>query len=1134
MFFFPPFSYECSKKDHFFEYLHSLKEFRDYATSERKDSVFLNHQKIIGRFVGPYTHGPAYENILILHDVGTGKSGIVCCIFEEYYEFYKNDFNFIYLSNNDVTKNNFKEEFKKLSPTFQKLTIEIEQRTKSRSLRSHQIFITKYSNTDLLRLENKIQSFDKQTIIVIDEVHNLVNRESIEEQEQSQTKIRRVREFLQKFSNKKLVFMTGTPIRHQVDEIIPIFSLLLNQSISMNIFDQNNWLESFQNILQKVSISYFRKKNSEHLKIVYKKAEPNLQNLNEQMFHDVFFQNMTKYQSDVYLKHLFDVDHKRKISTMDERLLHRHAVMVDESLFLEKIKRGKSQQEKLNLLKNHSIIFYNVMQQILQNPSQKVFVYCKYIEYAGIEIFVKILESFGKTHGTDFIRLSCESRCSVCNLQVANCLCDEKQIGLKTKELVESFNDSQTVKIIIGSDNQSEGISFLDIQQIHVISPWWNFGRTKQAIGRGIRFNSHRNLILRKKKDCLFNILSNEYQQQHDKTTSFRMFLEEKYKENFDSSVLVQLEKDDTLLEKLLTSENYANQIQEPVIEIRIFLHCALPNKTQYDLMKSKIGPEKPHSMFDIVQYKQYQKSSEQENKIKNLMYQIYLNSFDFLLNLYNNEIFNGDTYFKNLTGCKPSISPKFSTIIDENYNDLYLEEKNSMWVGKIFHFLETYFAKSRCSKSFQEIFLNFQQKEKECSNVELSHALLTILSKNMIFNLGDQRVFLRFQNNYFYMSHEKTSEKYITHNTNVLPPFYGLPVKQSKTMNYNIENIKEVLNHKRKLSELNIDLEHFEKKEFDQNDINIINTLPKKIRYQIGFRQNNHGEQSKKDILAQVINTPRFVGLQKSLQKNLIGIRIKKDFFIYFIHEVDLKLSSKKLTELMHCLFKTVTDSYKNQFGKVLKIHYENISPDPNLSWPVKHDIILKTLQEYEKIKNHNRKNIFQMEWSDALDEIETFLSRSEFSEKKGLKKLFSIDTSTNFLKDCKFKFDGKNIYHEYHDQYMIWINVQIINYNLQQFEFFENNSIMEKWERFCKLYLMDKRLDSTGRNIQSIYFPKLYQIFTEYLTDIEKKSIMDLLQSYEDYNLQKKERQRPKNLNIDLWRQKLIDFLHNRNQIF
>ena len=57
---------------------------------------------------------------------------------------------------------------------------------------------------------------------------------------------------------------------------------------------------------------------------------------------------------------------------MDERLLHRHAVIVDESLFLEKIKGEKSQQEKLNLLKNHSIIFYNVMQQILQNPSQKV------------------------------------------------------------------------------------------------------------------------------------------------------------------------------------------------------------------------------------------------------------------------------------------------------------------------------------------------------------------------------------------------------------------------------------------------------------------------------------------------------------------------------------------------------------------------------------------------------------------------------------------------------------------------------------------------------------------------------------------------------------------------------------------
>ena len=1131
MFFFPPFSYECSKKDHFFEYLHSLKEFRDYATSERKDSVFLNHQKIIGRFVGPYTHGPAYENILILHDVGTGKSGIVCCIFEEYYQFYKNDFNFIYLSNNDVTKNNFKEEFKKLSPTFQKLSVEMEH---SKSVRFHQIFITKYSNTDLARLENKIQSFENQTIIVIDEVHNLVNRESIEERQQSRTKIRRVQEFLQKFHKKKLIFMTGTPIRHQVDEIIPIFSLLLNRSISMNIFDQNNWLESFQNILQKVSISYYRKKNSENLKIIYQQpTQPNLQDLNQEMFHDIFFQNMTKYQSDVYLKHLFDVDEKRKITTMDERLLHRHAVIVDESFFLQKIKRAKSQQQKLDVLKDHSIIFYNVMHQIIQNPSQKVFVYCKYIEYAGIEIFVKILECFGKKHGTDFIRLSCESRCSVCNLQVATCLCDEKQIGLKTKELVESFNHSQRIKIIIGSDNQSEGISFLDIEQIHVISPWWNFGRTKQAIGRGIRFNSHRNLILKKKKDCLFNLLSNEYQQQQHKD-SFRMFLEQKYRENFDSNDLIQLEKEDTLLEKLLLLENYTNQIQEPEIHIRIFLHCALPNQSQYDLMKSKIAPEKPHSMFDIVQYKQYQKSSEQENKIKNLMYEIYLNSFDYLLNLYNNEISDGDTYFKNVSKSKPCRSRQDSIIHDENYNDLYLEEKNSIWVRKIFDFLETYFNKSPCSKSFQEILLHFQHQEPHCSHVELGHALLTILSKNMTFVLGDQKVFLRFQNNYFYLSHEKTSEKYITEETNVLPPFYGIPSKKNRTRNYNIENIKEVLNYKRKLSELNIDLENFEKREFGTKDMNKINTLPKKIRYQIGFRQNNNGEESKKDILAQVANTPRFVELQNSLQKNLIGIRIKNNFFIYFIHEVHFKLNSKKLYELMHCLFKTVTNSYKNQFGKVLKVYYENISPDPNLAWPVKLDMILKTLQEYEKIKNQNRNNIFQLDWSDALQEIENFLSRSEFSEKKGLKKLFAIDTSTNFLKDCKFKFDGKNIYHEYHDQYVIWINVQIINYNLQQFEFFENNSIMEKWERFCKTYLMDKRLDSTGRNIQSIYFPKLYQIFTEYLTDDEKTTIKDLLQSYENYTVEKTEQQRPKNLNIDLWREKLIEFLHNRKQIF
>ena len=119
-----------------------------------------------------------------------------------------------------------------------------------------------------------------------------------------------------------------------------------------------------------------------------------------------------------------------------------------------------------------------------------------------------------------------------------------------------------------------------------------------------------------------------------------------------------------------------------------------------------------------------------------------------------------------------------------------------------------------------------------------------------MTFLVGDQKVFLRFQNNYFYLSHEKTSEKYISQETNVLPPFYGIPAKKNRTRNYNIENIKEVLNYKRKLSELNIDLKILKKG----------NSIPKILTKSIPYPK-------KFDIKLVFVNTT----LEKNLKKTFL-----------------------------------------------------------------------------------------------------------------------------------------------------------------------------------------------------------------------------------------------------------------------
>lgn len=70
----------------------------------------------------------------------------------------------------------------------------------------------------------------------------------------------------------------------------------------------------------------------------------------------------------------------------------------------------------------------------------------------------------------------------------------------EAKDAVESivnvFNNPKNknghyLKIVVGSPKSSESISFLNVRNIHILEPSWNDQDTIQAIGRGVRANSH-------------------------------------------------------------------------------------------------------------------------------------------------------------------------------------------------------------------------------------------------------------------------------------------------------------------------------------------------------------------------------------------------------------------------------------------------------------------------------------------------------------------------------------------------------------------------------------------------------------------------------------------------------------------
>ena len=66
----------------------------------------------------------------------------------------------------------------------------------------------------------------------------------------------------------------------------------------------------------------------------------------------------------------------------------------------------------------------------------------------------------------------------------------------ETIPLINLYNDSRNkngdfIRVVFGTDKTTEGITLKNVQEIHIITPGWNFGKKNQAQGRGYRLGSH-------------------------------------------------------------------------------------------------------------------------------------------------------------------------------------------------------------------------------------------------------------------------------------------------------------------------------------------------------------------------------------------------------------------------------------------------------------------------------------------------------------------------------------------------------------------------------------------------------------------------------------------------------------------
>lgn len=493
----------------------------------------LNHQMIIQRFLSSYT---PYDELLLYHEVGTGKTcssvGAIEQIRNENFGFKKA----LILVKGKPLIDNFINELvfvctngKYIPSDYENLTdMEKTIRTKKMledfyEFNTFEIFAKKISTLK----DSQIHNAYNNSIIIIDEVHNLRPSDSTKEDKSIYNQIHR---FLHILSNRKILLMSATPMKDKSEEIATVMNLILpsNKQLPIEGRFAERYLSDDEIKVPKRSrinelseyfkgrVSYVKAQQTDIEKVYKGRKIKGLKHLN------VFEDEMSDFQSEIYKKALKqDVGDEESIRKGIYNNSRQASLMVfpdesygneayrkyikEEKRMVEKDKftynfvltrefkeefEGKNTEEKLDILKRYSIKYAEIIRLLLDSEGENSFIYIDLVEGSGSVIFSKLLELFGFTKASGNEKTEGNRYALITTKTVTN-----KMI----KSIIKTYNSPNNVhgkliRVIIGSRMISEGITLKNVQNIHIVTPFWNYGDIDQAIGRGIRAFSHNDL----------------------------------------------------------------------------------------------------------------------------------------------------------------------------------------------------------------------------------------------------------------------------------------------------------------------------------------------------------------------------------------------------------------------------------------------------------------------------------------------------------------------------------------------------------------------------------------------------------------------------------------------------------------
>lgn len=477
------FQQKISNKKEFQIKTSSNQTIEDICSNQR--FKLFPHQQFVRNFLSPNT---PYNNLLLWWSVGQSKTCGAIKIAEEH----KNQKRKIIVLLEEGVKNNFineihsidKNENQCTGTTYQKYknthTREEKEAIKQTQIKQYYKIQTlgKFTNEILKLYKNahgreKIKQNYSNRLIIIDEVHNF--REYDTDQPKRYDALKHM---LSIANNCKLLLLSATPMFDNPREIVSIMNLFLinEQKPIVNsdvIFDKNDILT---------------KKGGEILK----------QNFNGQIsFVD---QNSIAFPSKNFKGILFPFMTKLKLVNCPMSSYQEEQYKANINKHITTLRKNSNiippkNKEEFKDIKNNSSKFYKLLKKI-SKTSGPIFIYSEFVEHT-----IKLLEKVLLANGYQpYINEKSKNSFIVLDGEI-----DSK----KRTSLLNIFNDpsnkdGKIIKIVIGSKVLKEGITLKNIQQVHILEPWYNVSRLEQVWGRGIRACSHVLLPKDKQKVDIF------------------------------------------------------------------------------------------------------------------------------------------------------------------------------------------------------------------------------------------------------------------------------------------------------------------------------------------------------------------------------------------------------------------------------------------------------------------------------------------------------------------------------------------------------------------------------------------------------------------------------------------------------